>query len=375
MLLWLLVFSALGLEAWGDPPRFSRNDTQARELSEKLVDLFVGVSQLIRKGHNGAPTIVSRTEWGARSLTCRAPLTPPVAYVTTAQLSGLECQEQQVCSQKLRGLQSWSVYAQGWCDVAYNFLVGDDGRVYEGVGWDVQGLHTQGYNSISLGLAFFGTKEGSSPSQAALSAAEDLIFYAIRKGHLSPRYIQPLLLKEEVCLTHQQPGMPRKACPNIIPRSAWEARETYCPKMNLPAKYVIIVHTAGTPCNTPMDCQVRVRDTQSYHMDKVNFCDVGYNFLVGQDGGVYEGVGWHTQGAHTYGYNDIALGIAFMGNFVEKPPNAAALEAAQTLIQCAVGEGYLTPSYLLVGHSDVSATLSPGKALYDIISTWPHFKQ
>lgn len=36
---------------------------------------------------------------------------------------------------------------------------------------------------------------------------------------------------------------------------------------------------------------------------------------MGQDGGVYEGVGWHRQGSHTYGYNDIGLGVAFMGNF------------------------------------------------------------
>lgn len=42
------------------------------------------------------------------------------------------------------------------------------------------------------------------------------------------------------------------------------------------------------------------------------------SFLVGQDGGVYEGVGWNIQGSHTYGYNDIALGIAFIGNFVGK---------------------------------------------------------
>lgn len=42
------------------------------------------------------------------------------------------------------------------------------------------------------------------------------------------------------------------------------------------------------------------------------------SFLVGQDGGVYEGVGWTIQGSHTYGYNDIALGIAFIGNFVGK---------------------------------------------------------
>uniref|UniRef100_A0A8D1H2C6 Peptidoglycan recognition protein 3 n=1 Tax=Sus scrofa TaxID=9823 RepID=A0A8D1H2C6_PIG len=373
MLRWLLIFSALDLGTWGDPPQFW-NETQARGLSEGLLDRSVGISWPIRKGRNGAPTIVSRKEWGARSLTCKAQLIRPVAYVIVHQLMEMECQEQNVCSQKLRGLQSRSVYTKGWCDVAYNFLVGDDGRVYEGVGWTVQGVHTQGYNNVSLGLAFFGNKLGSSPSPAALAAAEDLIFYAMKEGHLSPRYIQPLLLKEESCLVPQQPVMPGKACPNIITRSTWEARQTHCPTMNLPAKYVIIIHTAGSTCNISMDCQIRVRDIQSYHMDTRNFCDIGYHFLVGQDGGVYEGVGWHTQGSHTYGYNDIGLGVAFIGNFVEKPPNAAALEAAQNLIQCSVVRGYLDPNYLLVGHSDVANILSPGRALYNIIKTWPHFR-
>ncbi|KAM6217167.1 peptidoglycan recognition protein 3-like [Rhynchocyon petersi] len=338
MLPWLLVISVLGLEA------------------------------------RDVPAIISREDWGARMLTCRAQLNKPVAYIITEQLMGLECQEQTMCSWKLRGLQSHSVYTKGWCDVPYNFLVGNDGRVYEGVGWNIQGLHTQGYNNLSLGIAFFGNKIGSSPSPAALSAAEDLISYAIQKGHLSPRYIQPLVLQNDICLVPERPVMPRKACPNIITRSVWGAKKTSCSKMNLPAKYVIIIHTAGTSCNVSGDCQIRVRDIQSFHIDKRNFCDIAYHFLVGQDGGVYEGVGWHFEGSHTYGYNDIALGIAFIGNFVEKPPNNAALEAAQNLIQCAVEEGYLIPDYLLVGHSDVVNILSPGKALYNIIKTWPHFK-
>ena len=37
----------------GDSPRFSWNETQAREVSERLVDLFVGISQFIQKGRNG----------------------------------------------------------------------------------------------------------------------------------------------------------------------------------------------------------------------------------------------------------------------------------------------------------------------------------
>ena len=42
-----------------------------------------------------------------------------------------------------------------------SFLVGNDGRVYEGVGWTIQGMHTQGYNNVSLGLAFFGNNLGN----------------------------------------------------------------------------------------------------------------------------------------------------------------------------------------------------------------------
>lgn len=61
--------------------------------------------------------------------------------------------------------------------------------------------------------------------------------------------------------------------------------------------------------------------------------------------------------------------------FAEKPPNAAALEAAQNLIHCSVVKGHLVPNYLLVGHSDVTDILSPGRALYNIIKTWPHFRQ
>uniref|UniRef100_H0WZL5 Peptidoglycan recognition protein 3 n=1 Tax=Otolemur garnettii TaxID=30611 RepID=H0WZL5_OTOGA len=335
---WFLIFSAVGLQAWG------------------------------------APAVVSCKAQGPRLFTCSTWLTLPVTYIITEQVVGMEYQEQSSCSQMLRGLQSHSVYSRGWYDVAYNFLVGDNGRVYEGVGWDIQGLHTQDYNSVSLGIAFFGNKMGSSPSPTALSAAEGLISCAIQKGHLSLRYIWPLLLKEESFLDPQYPVMPRKVCPNIVPRSAWEARETHCPEMNLPAKYVIIIHTSQTSCNISMDCWTLIQNIQSFHMDTWGFCDIGYHFLVGQDGGVYKGVGWHIQGSHTYGYNDIALGTAFMGHFVEKPPNAVALEAAQDLIQCAVVKGYLAPDYLLVGHSDVTSTPSPGQALYNIIRTWPHFK-
>lgn len=39
------------------------------------------------------------------------------------------------------------------------------------------------------------------------------------------------------------------------------------------------------------------------------------SFLVGGEGKIYEGVGFHKVGAHTRGYNTRSLGIAFIGNF------------------------------------------------------------
>uniref|UniRef100_A0A8D1VXX1 Peptidoglycan recognition protein 4 n=2 Tax=Sus scrofa TaxID=9823 RepID=A0A8D1VXX1_PIG len=373
MLQWLLVFPALGLGVWGNS---SWDETQAKHRSEGPQDLFGNISQLIDKGRlgfDGVSTVVSRKEWGADTVGCCAPLALPVDYLIMHHVPGLECHNQTRCSQRLRELRAHHV-RNGWCDVAYNFLVGDDGRVYEGVGWTMQGVHTQGYNNVSLGLAFFGTKEGHSPSLAALLAVEGLISSAVRKGHLSAMYVQPLLVKGESCLNPQQNASHKEACPLIVLRSSWEARGTHCPKMSLRAKYVIISHTTGRTCNRSDECRVLVQDIQSFFMDKLDSCDVGYNFLVGQDGVIYEGVGWSVQGSHTPGYNDIALGLAFMGTFSDTPPNAAALEAAQNLIQCSVVRGYLDPNYLLVGHSDVANDPSPGWALYNIIKTWPHFR-
>ena len=45
---------------------------------------------------------------------------------------------------------------------------------------------------------------GHSPSPAALAVMEGLISSAVRKGHLSPLYVQPLLVKGESCLSSQQ---------------------------------------------------------------------------------------------------------------------------------------------------------------------------
>lgn len=67
--------------------------------------------------------------------------------------------------------------------------------------------------------------------------------------------------------------------------------------------------------------------------------DIGWNWLIGTDGRVYEGRGWGATGSHSAGYNYISYGIAFVGNYTEyetsKIPLAVA-EGTHDLLQCAV---------------------------------------
>ena len=108
-------------------------------------------------------------------------------------------------------------------------------------------------------------------------------------------------------------------------------------------------------------------------MNNLDFDDIGYNFLVGSDGHIYEGAGFHTEGAHTYGYNKKSLGIGFIGNFEESIPPRIMLEAAQKFLQCAVNIGELSTDYKLIGGRQVVAMASPGAQLYREIRRWPHF--
>jgi hypothetical protein len=50
-------------------------------------------------------------------------------------------------------------------------------------------------------------------------------------------------------------------------------------------------------------------------MDNRGWQDIGYNFLIGGDGNVYEGRGWGIWGAHVPRYNSKSIGICVIGDF------------------------------------------------------------
>ena len=73
-------------------------------------------------------------------------------------------------------------------DIAYNFLVGGDGAVYEGRGWDAQGAHTKGFNVDSICIAFIGTFIKTVPTEGQLNVAKLIIAEGVRRKKLVEDY-------------------------------------------------------------------------------------------------------------------------------------------------------------------------------------------
>ena len=49
----------------------------------------------------------------------------------------------------------------------YSFLIGGDGNVYEGRGWNVEGAHTYNFNDVGYGICFIGDFMEVLPEQSA----------------------------------------------------------------------------------------------------------------------------------------------------------------------------------------------------------------
>lgn len=57
----------------------------------------------------------------------------------------------------------------------------------------------------------------------------------------------------------------------------------------------------------------------------------------------------------------------------EYSPLEVQLQALRDLIQCSVEKKDLIKGYHLIGHSQATATLCPGKYLFNEIKKWTHF--
>lgn len=150
-----------------------------------------------------------------------------------------------------------------------------------------------------------------------------------------------------------------------VRRSAWGAMQSQCTSGHRPNRMTI--HHTVTPNNDSLSMAARMRQIQAYHMRDRGWCDIGYHFLVGQDGRVYEGRPENRLGAHVAGHNTNNSGISFIGDFSWVAPSSGQMAAAARIVR-ALSDNYGIPlnrSYLK-GHREAAgpgSTACPGNGL------------
>lgn len=110
----------------------------------------------------GAVRIYSRADWGGRAPRCASGAATPnratIHHTVTPTVDSLSPQA------RLRQIQSFHMFTNGWCDIGYNYLVSRDGRVWRGRGATTIGAHVANNNTGNVGISFMGTHTSTGPT-------------------------------------------------------------------------------------------------------------------------------------------------------------------------------------------------------------------
>lgn len=140
----------------------------------------------------------------------------------------------------------------------------------------------------------------------------------------------------------------------------------------------IVHHSAGS--NTNSNYTQVVRDIYLYHTQVNGWSDIGYNYLISQDGTTYAGrdPGGGSQdnvrGAHFCGANSGTLGICLLGNYETATPTSQTWSSLETLLNFQLINQGLDPFEtfnhalgtlgVITGHREGCSTLCPGENVF-----------
>jgi uncharacterized protein with LGFP repeats len=148
------------------------------------------------------PPVTSRAGWGAdESLRTWAPEFYPVQKLVVHHTATRNADPDPAAT--VRSIYFYHAVTQGWGDIGYNFLIDEQGRIYEGrysrvyaagetptgedsAGRGVTAAHVQGYNSGTVGVALLGTLTSTDATPAARDALERLLAWKADRHGIDP---------------------------------------------------------------------------------------------------------------------------------------------------------------------------------------------
>lgn len=157
--------------------------------------------------------------------------------------------------------------------------------------------------------------------------------------------------------------------PAILSRAAWKAtppKGEYTP--HTPA--AIVVHHTWMPKAAQYQKDVSIRGIQRYHMVDNKWSDIGYHYIIGPEGVIYQGRPETVVGAHSTP-NTNYIGICVFGDFdpgqdAFTPASRAALLDLMTWLTAEYG--IQTSEFF--GHRDFSTKSCPGDGIYNQLQSF-----
>ena len=206
-----------------------------------------------------------------------------------------------------------------------------------------------------------------------------------------------------VAMNTSTPGRSTRttASSGVITRADWGADELLrfdaqgnevWPPAYYPAQVLTVHHTATR--NGDPDPSATVRAIYRYHAIDQGWGDIGYHFLIDEQGRVYEGrysgndgdpaheaaTGKMVTAAHVGGWNSGNLGVALLGNLRTREPTTAARSSVESVLADLAGRhgldvllrtDYVNPITaatknvaVISGHRDWESTECPGTTFY-----------
>lgn len=168
--------------------------------------------------------------------------------------------------------------------------------------------------------------------------------------------------------------------PTAIPQSEWRAGlpEPSYSRSFTDVEHVIVHHSAGS--NSATDYTQVVRDIYIYHTQSNGWSDIGYNYVIAQNGDLYAardpegGDQDNVIGAHFCGSNGHTMGICLLGNYETAEPTVETWNTLEKLAAYKLNKESLDPQlysdhplgYIgnLAGHRDGCSTSCPGENVY-----------
>lgn len=169
------------------------------------------------------------------------------------------------------------------------------------------------------------------------------------------------------------PAIPAPAVPEdrlstnfqVVRRREWGAqslRPGYDPMGRITR--ITLHHSAEIPGLAYDSDPQMVHTIQRIHQDRHRWSDIGYHWIIGTDGRLYEGRAVDLQGAHSGGDRNIQnLGIVLIGDFMQRLPNPRQLATTHAFLREQQSR-YRVGMEQMYGHRDLGVTLCPGDKLY-----------